>query len=172
MLPLPADRRLAGPFCCCRKALSRAAAATADFRAGEHVWQWVFAALVLGVFVVGCAPQKVVSPQATELPLLDQDPRENGENLGRWPCFRGPQCQGIAPGGNPPVRFGPKQNLRWKTPVPGRGNSSPVVWDDHVVLTSALDQFDPPQLVVLCFDRWSGRQRSLERPTTLAGPRR
>jgi len=116
--------------------------------------------LLLGLLALasGCAAEKVVSPQASPLPLLSQDPRESGENLGRWPGFRGPQCSGIAPGGDPPVHFGPQQNLRWKTAVPGRGHSSPVVWDDYVVLTSALEQYDPPRLVVLCYDRFSGRQ--------------
>ncbi len=120
-------------------------------------WGLVVLSALLAV-TLGCAPQKLVSPQATALPLLAEDPRETGENLGRWPGFRGPDCAGIAPGGNPPVHFGPAENLRWKTPVPGRGNSSPVVWDNYVLLTSALEQLDPPRLVVLCYDRASGRQ--------------
>ncbi len=114
--------------------------------------------LGLLALAAGCGPDKVVSPQATSLPPIAQDPRETGEDLGRWPGFRGPDCSGIAPGGNPPARFGPDQHVRWKASVPGRGNSSPVVWDDYVLLTSALEQFDPPALVVLCYDRWTGRQ--------------
>lgn len=127
-------------------------------KASGATWLAVTALAALLAAAPACAPRKVVSPQATALPPVAQDPRETGENLGRWPGFRGPDCSGIAPGGNPPVRFGPAKNLRWKAAVPGRGNSSPVVWDDYVLLTSALEQFDPPPLVVLCYDRTSGRQ--------------
>jgi outer membrane protein assembly factor BamB len=43
--------------------------------------------------------------------------------------------------------------------VPGEGNSSPVVWDDSVLLTTALTEDDPPQLAVVCYDRSDGTLR-------------
>jgi outer membrane protein assembly factor BamB len=41
--------------------------------------------------------------------------------------------------------------------VPGRGASSPVVWDDFVLLTSALPGETPAILAVLCYERPSGQ---------------
>jgi len=41
--------------------------------------------------------------------------------------------------------------------VPGEGNSSPVVWDQLVLLTTALDNTDPPTLALLGFERSDGR---------------
>ena len=56
-------------------------------------------------------------------------------NESNWPQFRGPNCSGhAAEGQNPPVEFGPEQNLLWKTPVPS-GHSSPCIWGDRIFLT-------------------------------------
>ena len=61
-----------------------------------------------------------------------------------WPSFRGPQASGVADGQAPPIRFNveTRENLAWRTPIPGLGHSSPVVWDDRVYLTSATSS-DP-----------------------------
>lgn len=41
-----------------------------------------------------------------------------------------------------PVRWNAKtgQNIKWKTPIPGLGHSSPIIWGDRIYLTSALRQ--------------------------------
>lgn len=58
--------------------------------------------------------------------------------------------------------------VAWKTPLPGRGASSPVVFDNHIYVTAytgyALDMKepgDPSQLVrhLLCYDSTTGEQR-------------
>jgi outer membrane protein assembly factor BamB len=36
------------------------------------------------------------------------------------------------------VEFGAAKNLKWKTPIPGAGSGSPVVWDDSVFVTAAV----------------------------------
>jgi outer membrane protein assembly factor BamB len=38
-----------------------------------------------------------------------------------------------------PVRWSATKNVRWKIPLPGPGNSTPIVWGDRVFLTQALD---------------------------------
>ena len=74
-----------------------------------------------------------------------------------WPQFRGPNASGLAAEGqNPPVKFGPKQNVLWKTPVP-RGHSSPCIWGDHIFLTG-FDK-EKKELQVFCIDRSSGNIR-------------
>jgi outer membrane protein assembly factor BamB len=57
-----------------------------------------------------------------------------------WPSFRGPNATGVADGQFPPVTWDAEKghNVRWKTPIPGLGLSSPVVWGDHVYLTTAV----------------------------------
>lgn len=57
-----------------------------------------------------------------------------------WPSFRGPAASGVADGFPLPRTWDVdgKQNVLWKTPIPGLGHSSPVVWGDRVFVTSAV----------------------------------
>jgi hypothetical protein len=43
------------------------------------------------------------------------------------------------PDGPYPDRWSAKDNIAWRVPVAGRGNSSPIVWDDRIFLTTAYD---------------------------------
>ena len=55
-----------------------------------------------------------------------------------WPGFRGPSA-GVADDDPAlPDTWSETENVVWKTPIPGMGWSSPVVWGDHVFLTSAI----------------------------------
>jgi outer membrane protein assembly factor BamB len=56
-----------------------------------------------------------------------------------WPSFRGPNASGIG-AGSPPDSWDIQKgtNTKWKTPIPGLGLSSPVVWGDRVYLTTAI----------------------------------
>ncbi|TWT32855.1 PQQ-binding-like beta-propeller repeat protein [Blastopirellula retiformator] len=75
---------------------------------------------------------------------------------GDWPHWRGPNDLGAAePGQSPPAEFSDTQNVLWKTPVPGRGHSSPTIIGDKVFLTTA-DVAAQTQSV-LCFDRQTGK---------------
>jgi outer membrane protein assembly factor BamB len=55
-----------------------------------------------------------------------------------WPGFRGPNANGVAEATSLPVTWSKTENVRWSVEVPGRGWSSPVIWDDVVYLTSAI----------------------------------
>jgi outer membrane protein assembly factor BamB len=55
-----------------------------------------------------------------------------------WQQWRGPLATGEAPRGNPPQEWSEKKNVRWKVEIPGRGLSTPVVFEDVVLLTSAV----------------------------------
>lgn len=54
-----------------------------------------------------------------------------------WPQFRGPGGLGLADDAALPLRWSPTENVAWKTEIPGRGWSSPIVWRGRVYLTSA-----------------------------------
>src|SRR5579863_7394 len=59
---------------------------------------------------------------------------------GTWPQWRGPLGTGVSPDGNPPVEWNGQdgQNIRWKTELPGRGHSTPIVWGDRLFVTTAI----------------------------------
>ena len=62
-----------------------------------------------------------------------------------WPTFRGPNGSGIATTPLPTAWDGEKSsNILWKTPLPGLGHSSPVVWGDRVFVTLAISSADNP----------------------------
>jgi outer membrane protein assembly factor BamB len=72
-----------------------------------------------------------------------------------WPCFRGPSHQGISQEKGTPTQWSATSNIRWKTPIPGLGWSSPIILGDRVFVTTALD--DGVSLHLLCLDRPSGK---------------
>ncbi len=55
-----------------------------------------------------------------------------------WPQWRGPSATGVALHANPPLQWNETKNIRWKIEVPGKGLSSPIVWGDHVFITTAI----------------------------------
>ena len=55
-----------------------------------------------------------------------------------WPAWRGPQANGVAPGGNPPTEFSEEKNVQWKIKVPGSGSSTPVIWENQVFILTAV----------------------------------
>jgi outer membrane protein assembly factor BamB len=76
----------------------------------------------------------------------------NAEN---WPQFRGPTGQGISSEQGVPTRWSSTDNVAWKTPLPGEGWSSPIVWGDRVFVTTATD--NGVSCRVLCLDRVTGQ---------------
>lgn len=103
------------------------------------------------------------------------------EQAANWHQWRGPLASGVSTTAKPPTTWSEDENVRWKVPIDGVGNSTPIVWDDRVFLTTAIptDEVDPnkpkpedqPQrpfgikypnnvhrFVVLCLDRATGRE--------------
>ena len=76
------------------------------------------------------------------LALADDEPGDAAHN---WPQWRGPLATGVAPHGDPPTVWNEAEgtNVRWKTAIPGRGHSSPIVWGDQIFLTTAIAFGDP-----------------------------
>ncbi len=71
-----------------------------------------------------------------------------------WPRFRGPTGQGVSSEPIAPTRFSSSENIAWKTTIPGVGWSSPIVWKDRVIVTTAVD--NGTSCRVLALDRSSG----------------
>ena len=55
-----------------------------------------------------------------------------------WPSWRGPRGTGVAPAATPATTWSSTDNIRWKTPLPGRGHSTPVVWGNRIFVTTAI----------------------------------
>lgn len=71
-----------------------------------------------------------------------------------WPHWRGPENNGHSLEKGLPFQWDAK-SVVWKTPIEGRGQSSPIIWGDRIFLTTALG--DGAQRVVLCVDRKNGK---------------
>jgi outer membrane protein assembly factor BamB len=72
-----------------------------------------------------------------------------------WPGWRGPRGDGTSAETGLPVHWSPTGNVAWKTPLPGIGHSSPVVWGDRVFVTTCLEK--DLQRMLLCLDRRDGK---------------
>src|SRR5471032_1507563 len=74
-----------------------------------------------------------------------------------WAQFRGPGGTGKATDAEVLVEWGPRKNIRWRTPIDGVGNSSPIVSKGRVFVTVASEKGKKRSLV--CLDRKSGDKR-------------
>ncbi len=74
-----------------------------------------------------------------------------------WPQWRGPDGTGVGTESEFPVTWSKTENIVWKVPLPGPGNSTPIVWNDRVFITQALDK--GARRAVICFDRKDGKVR-------------
>ncbi|MBO61734.1 MAG: serine/threonine protein kinase [Verrucomicrobiales bacterium] len=74
---------------------------------------------------------------------------------GNWPSWRGDLAgTGIVRDGKLPLKWDKKKNVRWRVPLPDRGNSSPIIWGDKVFITQATEA--DKRRSVMCFDKTNG----------------
>ena len=55
-----------------------------------------------------------------------------------WPAWRGPHANGVAPQANPPVLWSENKNIKWKVAIPGKGKSTPIIWENKVFILTAI----------------------------------
>jgi outer membrane protein assembly factor BamB len=91
----------------------------------------------------------------------------NGSKAGNWPGWRGPTGMGFSEEKDLPLRWDgkTKDNLLWKASLGGIGNSSPIVWDDKVLVTVSRKQTNKeqdakiiPEHWVACFQTADGKE--------------
>lgn len=70
-----------------------------------------------------------------------------------WPQWRGPRLDGTSQDAGFPVKAD-AQSVKWKTPLPGSGHASPIVWGDRIFTVAATEANDR---ILLCFDRADGK---------------
>ncbi len=66
-----------------------------------------------------------------------------------WPQWRGPKLDNVSAESGLPTEFDKDTNLAYRLELPGPGGASPIVWDDHVYLTT-IDDADGIHLI--CVD--------------------
>lgn len=74
-----------------------------------------------------------------------------------WSQWRGPSGQGLVTGTNYVDRWSATENVRWRTAVPGLGHSSPIVWKDHLFITTSRE--GGAKVSMLAYDRRTGKLR-------------
>ena len=72
-----------------------------------------------------------------------------------WPQWRGPAGIGVSSEHDFPIEWDDRRNVCWHVPLPDRGNSTPIVWGDRVLVTQAIESGH--RRVVICFARSDGR---------------
>jgi outer membrane protein assembly factor BamB len=78
-----------------------------------------------------------------------------GEAVRYWPRWRGPSGQGLVEGTGYPDRWSDSKNVLWRVQMPGKGNSSPIIWGDRIFLTTAYD--NGRKRSILAFAKSDGR---------------
>lgn len=99
------------------------------------------------------AKMLVVVALVSTLARAQSDPVSAGSGARgtvNWPQFRGPRGGGVSEGYATPSRWDATNstNVKWKTPIPGLGHSSPIIWGDRLFVTTAISTERDPELKV------------------------
>lgn len=88
----------------------------------------------------------------------------------QWPSFRGPAETGMALEGNPPVEWkdagADSINIKWKKPLSGEGQSSPVIWGNQIIFQETLKSGDSYDFQLVCLNRATGEEMWRQTATT------
>lgn len=71
-----------------------------------------------------------------------------------WPGWRGPTGDGTSPETDLPLDWDTARDVAWKLALPERSGSTPIVWDDRVFLSAAVDD---DRIELWCVDRETGQ---------------
>ena len=108
--------------------------------------QWYSVALVRLAKGISAGTKREVVMKKTNLPIVLMMSCVTLIGTGRifaqdWPGWRG-DGRGISTEKNLPLKWGENEGVKWKTPIPGTGHSSPIVWSNRVFVTTAVPE-DP-----------------------------
>src|SRR6185295_128410 len=115
-----------------------------------HCWA-VILGVALGTATIGTPRGDVEAQTRLERAVAMVVPLGDANRY--WPRWRGPSGQGLAVGTGYPDRWSDTENVLWKTPVAGRGHSSPIVWAGR-----AHARLPPPEKQPAVGDAGDGRR--------------
>ena len=72
-----------------------------------------------------------------------------------WAQWRGPQGDGTSVDGGYPTSWSNRENVVWKTEIPGRGHASPIVAGERLFTVSAIKETE--ERILICLDRTTGK---------------
>ncbi len=87
-------------------------------------------------------------------------------SAGDWPRFRGPNGAALSEDRDTPLKWGPSENIIWRTELPGPGSSSPITTAGKVFLTCftgyGVDRQKPGtpdklERILVCLDERTGK---------------
>jgi len=76
-----------------------------------------------------------------------------GAGAANWPAWRGPLGTGVCEEKNLPVQWSATNNVKWRVPLPERGNSTPAVWGERIFVTQSIGE----RRTLMCFHRADGK---------------
>jgi len=94
-----------------------------------------------------------VTKHSTVLPLLLLI--ASTAHAGNWAQWRGPNFNGSTDEKDLPSRWSKTENVVWSVDLPGVAASTPIVWEDRVLLSGTDSAKDT--LEAMCLDRKSGK---------------
>jgi len=110
--------------------------------------------LILLAVLNGCGRENPVHEiSATDSGVEVRDHSSGSEEL-YWASWRGPHGNGVAPDQTLPTAWDNSSGVLWRSDVPGRGHSAPVVIGDSVYVATAIAEPETQQ--VLSYDRETG----------------
>ena len=132
-----------------------------DMRCALEFWAVALGVALLGLLPAGCDRANTGPSPAVMFPTasISTDRVEHDTDWSQW---RGGRAGAVSVAGDLPLSWDRNSGFHWRVPVSGRGNSSPVVLGDRIVLTSVVKENNSSCLAVFCF---------LERMAPCSGPK-
>ena len=105
----------------------------------------VYASILLSFALVsGCAQKPSIEYNNESAGEKDSIFIAGFDTNRQWPSFRGYYASGYLDNVDLPDSWNIQsgENILWRTPIPGLGLSSPVIWDNRVYITTAVGEND------------------------------
>ena len=110
-----------------------------------------------------CQPRKHTAPPNLPSPVMKPAPfliqvlsvmLTCAVTAAPWPGWRGADGSGICAETDLPLKWSATGQVKWKTALPERGNSTPVVWGERIFITQAVGD----ERLVICYAREDGKE--------------
>ena len=107
--------------------------------------------LAAGLSLSSGSPARTSTASTEPVRMLEAE----GEAAKYWPRWRGPSGQGYVAGTNYTDTWSNTDGVKWRVAVPGLGHSSPIIWRDHLFITTATGE--AATVSMLAYNRQTGK---------------